>query len=310
MTRVTATSMLLAVVIAGVAAQDPRPAAPQRVLEIDAVPLDRDGNVLTDLKRDEVEVWVEHYRIPIETFIAITPEDERAKRSIVLLLDDMTLSPASVPRARDVARRFVDAMAPGDQMAIIGLNGDTTRTTDDRAALLKSIDRYNIGAAPPLRPDDMSAHVLTTLTSISRQLAEVAARRRTIVAIGTGWLFDTPIPPPTTGRDVRQEWTEAVRALALANTVLYVIDPGGVGTSRVSGGENGFARETGGYSFTNTNDMARAVERIMREAVSYYILRIADPAIFRSAPLREVEVRIQRRGATIRAGRYLPRRAG
>ncbi|MEO5897269.1 MAG: hypothetical protein ABIS06_16380 [Vicinamibacterales bacterium] len=308
MTRLTATSMLLAVLITGIPAQEPGAPSRQRLLEIDAIPLDRNGNVLTDLKRDEVEVWVEHYRIPIETFIAIAPDDERAKRSVALLLDDLTSNPASVPRIRDVARRFVNKLGPGDQMAIIGLYGASSRSTDDRAILLKSIDGYNVGAAPPLRPDDMSAHVLTTLTSIARQLAEAPARRRTIVAIGTGWLFDTPIPPPSVGRDMRKEWTEAVRALALSNVTLYVIDPGGVGTSRVSGGDNGFAGETGGYSFTNTNDMERAVERIMRETVSYYILRIADPTIFRSAPLRELEVRIRRRGTVIRAARYLPGR--
>jgi len=51
--------------------------------------------------------------------------------------------------------------------------------------------------------------------------------------------------------------------------------------------------------------MDRAAERIMHEAVSYYILRIADPPMFRKDVLRGLDVRILRRGATIRAVRYL-----
>jgi len=305
MTRLVVALSLLGALFAGAPQDSPTPAQ-ARLLEIDAVPLDHRGNVLTDLRHDEVEVWIEHYRVPIETFIAITPGDERARRSIVLLLDDITVHPSNAARVRDVARRFVQKLEPGDQMAIIGLDGDASRSTDDRAALLRSVDAYNPGATAPMRPDELSSHVLTTFTSISRQIAESPARRRTIVAIGAGWLFDTPVPPPSVGRDVRQEWTEAVRAMALANVTLYVIDPGGVGGSRVSGGENGFARETGGYSFSNTNDMDRAAERVMREAVSYYILRVADPPMFRKEVLRGVEVRILRRGATIRAARYLP----
>jgi VWFA-related protein len=310
MSRLAVTFILLGFFSAARPAQDPPASGPGRLLEIDAVTLDRSGNVLSDIRRDEVEVWVEHYRIPIETFIAITPEDERARRSIVLLLDDITVSPSNAARVRDVAGRFVDKLAPGDQMAVIGLNGDASRSTDDRAALRRSIAAYNVAATAPMRPDELSTHVLTALAAISRQVAESPARRRTVIAIGAGWLFDTPIPPPAMGRDVRKEWTEAIRAMALANVTLYVIDPGGVGSSRVSGGENGFARETGGHAFTNTNDMERAVQRIMREAVSYYILRIQDPPMFRKEMLRGVEVRILRRGATIRAARYLPGHPG
>ena len=54
--------------------------------------------------------------------------------------------------------------------------------------------------------------------------------RKAIVGIGPASLFDTPIPNPIVGRDLRPEWTEAMRATASAGTHFYVIDPGGVGT--------------------------------------------------------------------------------
>ena len=74
-----------------------------------------------------------------------------------------------------------------------------------------------------------------TLTALARQMAEESPGRKTIVGLGAGWLFDTPITSPMGGRDLRTEWTAAMRAMGFANVVLYAIDPGGIGTSRFGG---------------------------------------------------------------------------
>ena len=144
------------------------------------------------------------------------------------------------------------------------------------------------------------------LTAIARQAAELPGHRRTVVAIGSGWVFHTPIPPPTVARDLRDEWTTAMRSMALANVTLYVIDPSGVGGAPSMSGAIGMARETGGHAFLNTNDVNGAVDRIMREAVSYYILRFEDPPFFRTAPLRKLDVRAKRRDLTVRARQLIP----
>jgi VWFA-related protein len=280
---------------------------PSGRLLIDAVALDRSGAPVPDLRREELEVWIGGYRVPIDTFAAVTPADaERGDRSIVLLLDDVTLAPAMIPRARDAARRFVNRMSPGDQIAVVTLNGGSAESTGDRARLLKSIDAYNVQLAGVIRVDALGEQVLTTIASLSRQFAEGPARRKTIVAIGAAWLFDTPIPPPTVGRDLRAEWTDAMRAMASANATLYVIDPAGIGMSRMVGGSSGLARETGGHAFVNTNDVNGAADRIMREAGSYYLIGVADPPVGRKADLRDLDVRVLRRGVTIRARKAVP----
>jgi hypothetical protein len=97
-----------------------------------------------------------------------------------------------------------------------------------------------------------------------------------------------------------------MRATALAHASVYVIDPSGVGMSRTAGGSSGFAGETGGYAFTNTNDLTGAVDRILGEADSYYVVEIPDPPVGRSADLRELDVRVLRRGVSIQARRTLP----
>ncbi len=284
--------------------------APAHLLQIDAVAFDRNGNPVADLRQDELEIWINGYRVPIETFVVVTPaSQETGGRSIVLILDDVTLHPQLISRVREVARRFVNRMSPGDQMAIVSLNGEGMESTDDRARLFRRIDAYHARAVGVMRIDVIGEQVLRTIASISRQLAEASDVRKTIVGIGAEWLFDRPIPPSVAGRDLGPEWVDAMRAMAFANVNLYVIDPAGVGTSPVTGGSGGFAREAGGHTFSNTNDLNGAADRIMREAGTYYLIGVLDPPIGQQSELRELDVRVLRRGVTVRARRGIPGKA-
>jgi len=304
--------VILAVVCALVALPEGAPqtsgtASPaSSTIEIDTVFVDKNGAPVTNIRRDEVEVWIAGYRVPLDTFIAVTPEDAvRSRRAIVLLLDDITLDPALAPRVREAGRQMVQRLAPGDEMAVIALSGDAARSTNDPQTLLRVLDEFNTRATGTWRADMLGGQVLATVASVSRQMSESAARRRTIVGIGSGWLFDTPLPPPTAGRELRPEWMQAMYAMASANVTLYVIDPGGVGRSRFPGGDGGFAREAGGFAFMNTNNVKAAADQIMAEAASYYILGVGNPPKFQKAPLREVEVRVKRPGVTARARRAI-----
>ena len=275
-------------------------------LQISAVAVDREERPVTDLKKEDLEVWIGGYRVPIEELTPATDEnDERSGRLTVLLLDDMTLEPALTSRVREIARRFVNRMAPGDQMAVVTLNGQGMESTSDRTRLLRNIDTFNLLPAATLRLDTLGEHVLKTVASLSRQLAQQPGGRKTIVGIGAAWVFDTPIPPPNVGRELRAEWTDAMRATASADAHLYVIDPSGVGASAPLNGSSGFARETGGHAFLNTNDYNGAVDRIMREAWNYYVITVADPPIRRTSDLRELDVRLLRPGVTVRTRRAI-----
>jgi VWFA-related protein len=293
--------------VGALAAGAPLPQTVAGHLFIDVVAVDRKGMPVSDLRPGELEVWINGYRVPIETLSVVSPSaDQGGGRSLVLILDDITLPPAVVPRARDAARQLVERMSPNDHMAIVMLNGSSMEATSERARLLRSIDEYHVRASGVVRLELLSQQVLETIASVSRQLAETSERKKTIVAIGAPWLFDTPIPPPTVARDLRQEWTEAMRAMAVAHVNLYVIDPSGVGMSRTAGGSSGFAGETGGYAFTNTNDLKGAADRVMREAGSYYVIDVLDPPVGRKADLRDLEVRVLRRGVSIQARRAIP----
>lgn len=274
------------------------------LLRIDAVAATRDGGPATITAQD-VEVWLNGRRLPIESVRAVAPApDADAGRLFVLLLDDVTIEPAMVLRVRDTAQRFARRMRPGDRVAVLRLSGGLLEITNDPARVQSRIGAFNqAGGLIPL--DRLGAHLLATLAAISRDLGEAPERRKTIVAIGSGWLLDTPIPPPQVAPDVRLEWTDAVRAMGRTDVAYYVIDPAGVGRT-ATGGSGGFARDSGGHAFINTNDIEGAVDRILRDTETYYEILVKDPPFGRGAPLRELEVRSTRRDVTIRARRWIP----
>lgn len=281
--------------------------APQRAdtLELEVVALDGQAQPVRDVEPRELELWINDFQIPIKTVSFVSPQTGGGGTTIVLVLDDMSVHPASVPRIREAAKAFVERLQPGDRMAVVSLNGDAMTATGERAALLKAIDRHHARSLP-IRFDHAAQHVFRTVTALSRQVAEAPGGRKAIVMIGSGWLFDRPVPPPTASIDLRPDWVDAMRATANAHVSVYVIDPGGVGTAPVTGGSSGFARETGGFAFMNTNDLDGVADRVLSELRTYYVLTVENPPVGKKADLREVDVKVQRRGVTVRARRGIP----
>jgi len=306
MKRLMACACLAAVTSLVTAAHSMQEAASARLL-IDAVAVDRQGRPVTDLKQEDVEVWIGHFRVPIESFSAVTPgspdRDDRGGRLVVLVMDDMTGQLTLIARAKEVARRFVTRLSPGDRMAVVMLNGGAMEATSDSARLLHAIDRYTVGAMGVQTVDNLGVHVLKTVGALAGQMVEGPQQRKAIVIIGNGGLLDRPLPPPQAGRDLLPEWIETMRTLSMANANVYVIDPIGVGL-RTDAGNSGFARETGGVAFLNTNDLNGAADQIMREAGSYYLMTVASPPVG-GRGLRELELKSRRNGVTLRARRAI-----
>jgi VWFA-related protein len=271
-------------------------------LWIDASFVDGKGNPVSDLEKDEIEVWVGHFLVPIEEFVSVTPENDagRGGRVIVLLLDDVMVPLPDMPRVREAARRFVDKMADGDRVAVVTLNGEGMELGGDRARLRQAIDHYNVRATGVWRTDTLGEHVLGTLAGLAGQLAEAGDQRKYIVAIGRGDVFDRPLPPPNAGHDLLPEWVHTMRVMALSNTALYVIDSATLGARRMAdNGETGLAKATGGHAFLGINDLNGAADRILREAATYYLIGLKSPPVGREADLRELEIKVKRRGVTV-----------
>ncbi|HET7697196.1 MAG TPA: VWA domain-containing protein [Vicinamibacterales bacterium] len=291
--------------VASLVGQAPARTPPAATVVLEVVAHDRRGMPVMDLKPGEVEVWIGHFRVPIETFTVVQPgADERAGRLFILILDDVSVPLPVMPRVKEAAHHFVAGMRPGDQMAVVMLSDPALEMTGDVAKLRSAIDRYTVRATGLMRGDQLGAQVLNTIGGAAQSLIEAGGGRKTIVGIGSGWLLDRPIPPPGSGFDLLQEWIGAMRAMSRTGSVFYAIDPGGLDMRRrADGGDTGFARETGGLGFLATNDLKGAADRILRESASYYSLRVASPPVGGSDGLREVELKVTRRDVTVRARR-------
>jgi VWFA-related protein len=301
-----AIALTLGLATAGLA-QAPEQKQPERgpdQLWIDAVFVDGKGNVVTDVRRDEVEVWIGHFLVPIEQFISVTPDNDagRHSRFIVLMLDDITTPIDQVPRVKEVATHIIKQMGPDDHVAIVTLGGSGMESTGDQGPLMQAIDHYYPRATGVLRPDILGEQVLKTITDLSEQLAKAGDQRKTIIAIGRSDFFDRPIPPPSYGMDLEPQWKEAMRAMALANTSLYVIDSTMLGARFMpDSGQAGFAHASGGQAYIGVNDMSGVADKILAEASNYYLIGVHAPPVGKKAELRDLQIKIKRKGVTARS---------
>ncbi len=146
-----------------------------RLIQIDAVAVDKDGKQVTDLKAEDFKILEDGKEQTITNFsyISLQPETPKAvvktepkaaaskiaappvppallkqeniKRTIALIADDLGLSFESMVFTRNALKKFVDEqMQPGDLVAIIRSsagNGALQQFTNDKRLLHAAIDR-------------------------------------------------------------------------------------------------------------------------------------------------------------------------
>jgi VWFA-related protein len=152
--------------------------------------------------------------------------------------------------------------------------------------------------------------------------------RKSVLLVSEGFIFDTTIT----------EYRDFVRAARAANAALYFVDTRGlegalgsaglpgagaehgrdvderdtlgtlVSASREADGARSAAADTGGFSITNTNELAKGMRAIAEESRNYYLLGYVSTNAKRDGKFRKIEVRVTRPGADVRArrGYYAP----
>lgn len=190
MSRILLTVLATALLAASAAAQDvPAPvpsSTPEDVVKIttslvqfDVSVTDKDGHPIKDLKPDEIRVFENgkerkvsglsfvEGEPPVSTEPAAASKNSKdpaaarfpgrqlapneVRRTIAIVIDDITLSFQSVAYTRDALRRFVDQqMQPGDLVAIVRSSGGVSalqQFTSDKRQLYAAIDRISWNAA-------------------------------------------------------------------------------------------------------------------------------------------------------------------
>jgi len=160
------------------------------------------------------------------------------------------------------------------------------------------------------------------IAAVSRQMAPVAHRRKTLVFIGApGYIASGAAAAPSRlasqtdlsgamrppSDDVPSTWFGAEVQASHANVAVYVTDPA-ISTpnpkNRVvyNRDTSGFATETGGEIFIGPSVFDRAIDQIWTEAGHYYVIGYGMPAASAKASHR-IDVKVGRSGATVHARR-------
>ena len=245
------------------------------LVQLDVTVTDRKGRHVTDLKPEDFELYEDGRPQYITSFSYVsgqppsevsggaaarqpdksTPQPPPARlkpadvrRTMALVVDDLSLSFGSAYYVREALKKFVDEqMEPGDLVAIIRTGagmGALQQFTNDRRQLYAAIERVRwnpmgtgrIGAfaaidsdAPPpgeadqLRDEIFSVGTLGALNFIVRGLSQMPGRKSVVLFSDGLTLFNT-----RGGGRVLELVRRLVDLANRASVVVYTIDPRGL----------------------------------------------------------------------------------
>jgi VWFA-related protein len=354
---VSAVAALAATAAAGLAQQPPVFRTGVTLIEVEVSVLDKDRRPVRGLTAADFSIVEEGERQEIQTFAEIelppppaTPwmrevapdvrtNAPRQGRLVAILLDDAQISMIMVKPAREIARRLVAELSPGDLAALVFTRDQShaTEFTEDRARLLAAIEKLYSGVAgrampPPPRPAGTPAYIPTADTGDQspqrwmRQSVEAiravadlmgdAPKRRKVI------FYVSPGVPIDHGREKTTAWSATgssavavamgegmyafVREAQRWNVTLYALDPGLRDLTSTLATErreflNAVADGSGGFVTGEGDDLAANVAQIFRETGSYYLLGYQSTRTEADGKFHPIQVRTSRSGVVLRA---------
>jgi len=252
-------------------------------------------------------------------------------RLYVIVLDDVHTARASSGYVQTLAARFIERwIEPGDVAAVVyasGIGALSQGFTSDKARLLASVRRFQGASAGGMRADGTPVAV-ATLTGLSEFLAEMKGRRKMCVFFSQGFPGSTP----------NSAFRDLTNAANRGNVSMYAVNSAGLaelatlvtaeqpsvvqGESRPDArarerdvrvrdeGMRRLADETGGFAIVGTNDLDRGLDRIQRDASSYYLLGYYPSTPRNPGSEHRIAVHVRNRpGVSVRArrGYVIPR---
>jgi VWFA-related protein len=314
-------------------------------VRVDVTVVDKKGNPVTDLTRDDFEVREDGQPQVVDTVKMISasgaaPDDDMSLpirspehaaveaarddiRVFVIFWDEYhigQLVPAM--RAREALNQFVQtAFGPTDLVALMDqlTPADAIRFTRDRRDLAENVRvlRGRQGVYVPARSAIEEAQLYRGRDiEMLRSQVTATALESTIAFLGQikegrkAILFvsQTIGRVGTTLTDTIQWLDGAVRLANANNTTIYTLDPRGLDLNvRTSDILKSLAENTGGRQFSN-NAPAQSLRAIVREASAFYLLGYRSEKNPADGKFHKIAVQVKRPGVDVKArtGYYAP----
>ena len=365
------------------------------LIQVDVAVTDKKGKVVTDLKPDEIEIFengekqkitnfsfisnvrntVEQSKDKNEKPLILPPSQvrpERVRRTIALVVDDLTLSFSSTYWVRRALKKFVDEqMQEGDLVAIIRTGagiGALQQFTNDRRQLYAAIERVRwnssgsgrIGSFAPLEgrgvgerpapdtgagprtPSDaereihdfresiFAAGTLGAVHYVVRGMQDLPGRK-SIMLLSEGFrLFYRDASGFRESTRVMDSIRRLIDMANRASVVIYTMDARGLELTSLTAADNTtgrtdaeieaelddrrdrlfdtqaglryLARQTGGISIINNNDLSGGIRKILDDQSYYLIAYEPDDATFDPQIRRfnRLEIKVNRPGTRVR----------
>ncbi len=283
------------------------------LVQVDAVVTDGRGRHVSDLGPDDFEIRQDGELASIRHFAYVPepPAEKTVRRTVALVVDDLSLSFEDLVRTREALRKFVHTgMRDGDLVAIVRTGGGVAlleQFTLDKRLLLASIDllkwrfqgRAGLKAIDPVDTGeatgpayldygaaDAAVGALATLEYVLRGMRRLPGRK-SIVYLASALEM---APEVTAAMD---RLTDLANRSAVS---LYTVDPSGLKVSerekeperaggladvfadtlgRAYPAEEGLvylARKTGGLYYANNNDIPGCIRHAADDQMGYYLM--------------------------------------
>jgi VWFA-related protein len=290
---------VLAVLLgASSSAQKARPFQNVDLVDIDVVVTDADGRPVTDLKKEDFDVREDGKPVALQTFVVRTgPDgnDDDAGRSMVILLDDVTMPRESINAVKAMATYLATQATGTDDVSVIRFREVDDEPFGDRRAALERISEYQ-GAIVRYAPAGSGEDVLKLIASVARKLEPTGRRRKILVCIGAPRICSVTQLGRYGGGSFHDDWIDAVGAAARANLSIYSLLalPAQVSSETI-------IEATGGTVFRGASDFRPILDRIWQDAGHHYLLGYWPPAS--SKDLHSIGVKVARKGVRVLARR-------
>ena len=296
--RTVVAAALVAFLEASSSAQKTRSFQNVDLVDVDVVVTDGDGRPVTGLTKEDFDIREDGKPVTLQTFVARTATDaaaDDAGRTLVILLDDVTMPRESVNAVKAIATYLALQARQTDDLSVIRFREFEDEPFGDRELALTRISEYQ-GALVRYAPAGSPEDVLKLVSSVSRKLESTGRRRKILVCIGSPRICSIAQLSQFNGGSFYEDWIDAVGAAARANLSVYSLL---AVPQRVS--DEGLVAVTGGTVFRGASDFRPILDRIWQDAGHHYLLGYWPPAS--SKELHSISVKVTRKGVHVLARR-------